>query len=58
MLKGIDWKHIKQQPHKNYEEMSRSLLGILFQQGYEIDVLISEVNQIFKQLETLKLRKT
>ncbi|MDR2416489.1 MAG: hypothetical protein LBD75_08080 [Candidatus Peribacteria bacterium] len=57
MLKGLDWKHIKQQAHQNYEEMLRSLLGILLQQGYVIDTLINEVDKIFEQLKVVELRK-
>jgi hypothetical protein len=57
MLKGIDWKSIKQQVHKNHEETVRLLLGRLFQQGYEVDLLIAEVDQIFEQLKALGIRK-
>jgi len=56
-LKGIDWKGIKQKVNKNHEETLRVLLGVLFQQGVDIDVLVQEVNQIFQQLSVLALGK-
>jgi hypothetical protein len=53
----MDWEGIKQQVNKNHEETLRLLLGTLFQQGYEVDELVQEGNQIFEQLESLQLRK-
>ncbi|MDR0860263.1 MAG: hypothetical protein LBO09_04780 [Candidatus Peribacteria bacterium] len=55
-LKGIDRNGIKQKVHKHHEETLRLLLGQLFQQGYEVDDLVREVEQIFQQLGELKLK--
>jgi hypothetical protein len=56
-LANIHRLHIKQQVNKNHEETSRLLLGTLFQQGYDVDELVHEVDQIFEQLEKLELKK-
>jgi polyhydroxyalkanoate synthesis regulator phasin len=49
---------MKQQVNKNHEETLRSLLGSLFQQGYEVDELVGEVENIREQLKKLELKKT
>lgn len=54
-LKGRDRKGLKQKVHKHHEETLRLLLGLLFQQGYEVDDLVREVEEIFQQLENLSL---
>jgi hypothetical protein len=56
-LKGIHRTELKQQVHKGHEETLRLLLGNLFQQGYEVDELVHEVESIMEQLEKLALKK-
>ncbi|MDR0607496.1 MAG: hypothetical protein LBG52_03955 [Candidatus Peribacteria bacterium] len=54
-LRGIDRNDIKQKVHKHHEETLRLLLGTLFQQGYEVDELVNEVEKLYGELESLKL---
>ena len=57
MLKNIDRIEIKQQVNKSHEESLRVLLGKLFQQGFDVDVLVRECENIYQQLEKLQLQK-
>ncbi|MDR0370146.1 MAG: hypothetical protein LBH96_06780 [Candidatus Peribacteria bacterium] len=57
MLKNIDRSTIKQQGNKNHEETRRVLLGLLFQKGFDTDILVNECTNIYTQLESLKLLK-
>ena len=57
MLKGIDRENIKKQVNKQHEETHRVFLGKLFQKWYDVDILITECNNIYQQLEELKLVK-
>jgi hypothetical protein len=55
---AIDRSGIKQQVHKNHEETLRVLLGTFFQQGYKVDELVREGDQIFEQLSSLQLENS
>jgi hypothetical protein len=56
-LRGIDRNGIKQKVNKHHEETLRLLLGTLFQQGYEVDDLVKEVERMYEELESLELGK-
>ena len=57
MLEHIDRSRIKQQVNKHHEETRRVLLGKLFQQWYDVDILVNECDSIYQQLEDMKLNQ-
>ena len=57
MLKAINWQEIKEQVNKDHEATLRVLLGMLFQEGFDVDALAEECDRIEQELENLKVKK-
>ena len=57
LLQNIDRKTLKHQVNKHNEETLRLLLGRLFQQGFDVDILVHECENIYQQLAKLHLQK-